>query len=104
MSFDSMIGLLGVYPASIVFLIVFSVTRSPWWKKPLGWVMFGMAASTVLTYTVLVLPALLDIDRAWLAPVRVVAFTLLTAAFIAKTTAVITSRRKKRAQPEEQTR
>lgn len=88
------IALGGVFPASVVFLLTFAVTRSPWWRSPLGWVMFGLAATSVLTYAVIALTVVLGSDywgRDW---IRGIAFTLLAAAYIAKTIAVVRERRK----------
>lgn len=94
MTVGDWIAIAGVYPASITFLLVFAVTRSPWWKSPLGWVMFSLAGTSVLTYTVIAATLLLGRDywgREW---IRAVAFTLLAFAYIAKTVAVVHERRK----------
>jgi hypothetical protein len=95
------IAVAGAYPASIVFLFVFSITRSPWWRDPLGWVMFGLAAASVLTYTVIASSLVLGRDYWGRDAFRAIAFTLLTLADVAKTAAVIHERRKGRSKPKE---
>jgi hypothetical protein len=95
------IAIFGVYPASILFLIVFSVTKSPWWRSPLGWVLFGLAAATVLTYTVIVGSLVLGRDYFGRDVFRAIAFTSLTLAYVAKTAAVVHERRKGRSNPKE---
>jgi hypothetical protein len=101
MTWIDWIAIGGVYPASILFLLVFSVTWSPWWRSPLGWVIFGLAAATVLTYTVIVATLVLGTDYWGRDALRGVAFTLLTLAYVAKTVAVILERRKWRSATKE---
>jgi hypothetical protein len=90
------IAIAGAYPASILFLLVFSVTRSPWWRDALGWVIFGLAVATVITYTVIAASLVLGREYPGREIVRAFAFTLLTLAYVAKTIAVIHERRKGR--------
>jgi hypothetical protein len=101
MTWIDWIAVVGVYPASIMFLIVFAVTKSPWWRNPLGWVMFGLAAATVLTYTVIVGSLVLGRDYWGRDAIRAIAFTLLTLAYVVKTVAVVHERRKGRSTPKE---
>lgn len=96
MTWVDWVAIAGVYPASILFLIVFSVTRSPWWRDALGWVIFSLALTTVITYTVLASSLVLGRDYPGREIVRALAFTLLTVAYLAKTAAVIHERRKGR--------
>lgn len=96
MNFPDYVAIFGVYPASIVFLLVFSVTRSPWWKSPLGWVMFGLAAASVITYTVIVASLVFGRDYWMRDEIRTVAYSLLAFAYIAKTLAVVHERRQGR--------
>jgi hypothetical protein len=96
MTWIDWIAIAGAYPASILFLLVFSVTKSPWWRSPLGWVMFGLAAASVLTYTVIAASLVLGRDYWGRDGFRAIAFTLLTLAYVAKTVAVIRERRKGR--------
>lgn len=101
MTWIDWIAIAGAYPASIIFLLVFSVTRSPWWRSPLGWVMFGLAAASVLAYTVIVATLAFGVDYWGRDTFRAIAFTLLTLAYVAKTAAVIHERRKGRSHPKE---
>lgn len=86
----------GAYPASIIFWVVFTVTRSPWWRDPLGWVIWGLATATVLVFSVSFAFLVFGPDywgRDWF---KLIAYAALTLAFFAKAWAVIHERRKGR--------
>lgn len=94
MTFPDYILVFGAYPASIIFLGVFSITRSAWWTDWLGWVIFSLALSIVIVFSISFLYFLLGADypgREW---VKAGAYTLLTLAFIAKSAAVVYERRR----------
>lgn len=91
----------GAYPASIIFWVVFTVTRSPWWRDPLGWVIWGLATATVLVFSVSFAFLVFGSDywgREWF---KLIAYAALTLAFFAKSWAVIHERRRGRHQLKE---
>lgn len=82
----------GAYPASIIFLCVFAITNRAWWTDWLGWVIFSLALSIVLVFTISFLYHLLGSDYPGREIVKGAAYGLLTLAFLAKSVAVIYER------------